>query len=432
MDSMVLRPAEGVDESSTQVAAIPWLRRADIGWWRGLAQTTRQALFHPSELMRGDRHPDEGGTCWNFAAWILLLTAFVSLGVFFIFQLVFVTAFVGIGGGLGLQVFGMFAAYLLMAIVGVLISLVGIYIWGLVVHGMLRMTGPVRHPMSGTMRALCYSTGAHTASAIPCLGWYFGWIWWLVSAVSMVRETHRISGGRAAFAVLTMPLMTFIAVAGAYAWFISMAMSGAGMAFAPGPGGLYGPAAYPGNSETMAMVNAYLGYAQAEGALPEHPLQLLLDDYVYSMDFVASDTTTEAQIVWPTLKLADLDHMTNAGRTKKIQAFVEELPENAIAHRVGDYVFTCPGIDPTTLSPDVWLVIQSPLPASGAAATGGPAMVHVGLADGSVVGIPSQSFQNSLQGQFTVRQNNNLPLLPKIESITHARPALSDKDDVED
>ena len=245
------------------------------------------------------------------------------------------------------------------------------------------------------------------------------------------------SGGRAAFAVLTLPLATITVVVGLYAWFIATVLSTAGAGFAPGGGMMFGGTTFAHN-ETHAMVSTYLDYSREHGALPAHPLQLLLDDRAYSTEFVSSDSmTTTDQIIWPTLEMTDLDHMTESGRESRIAAFVEQLPEDAIAYRVGDYVFTCPGIDPSTLTPDVWLVIQSPMPATGPAPTGFPQsgfplMVHVGLADGSVLAIPKQTFQNSLQGQFTVRKNNNLPLLPKLESITHAQPALRDAADVED
>src|SRR6185503_14359479 len=56
---------------------------------------------------------------------------------------------------------------------------------------------------------------ANVLVAVPCLGIHFSaisWVWPAVSAILMLRQAQRVSGGRACFAVLTPPL--FLAVAG--------------------------------------------------------------------------------------------------------------------------------------------------------------------------------------------------------------------------
>lgn len=426
MESMVLRPAMGVDEAQTVVGLIPWLERKEIGWWRGLYRTIRMSLFRPSALMKGAVGIEERRDSWDFAAWSLLITVLVCTGSLFVFPSVAMFAFSPGGTPGAAELIYMFAGFCFFSIVLVLLGLLCILVWGLCTQFILRLSMNEVQPISRTYRALCYSAGANVASIVPCLGWYVGWIWWVVSAVLMVRETHRTTSGRAAFAVITPPAIVAFAGIALYAIAIATVISRAG-SFAittSGPAGFGVPSFAKG--ETQVLLRASLDYSDERGALPKHPVELLKDHRVDATAFVSSETMTSAiQIRWPGLRLMDLEDMADAARDRKIQSFVDKLPPSAYAHRAGDFVFTCPGVDPATLSPDVWLVIFSPQPGPGQPTQTWSGMTYVGRADGSVVSMPTVSFQNSLQGQQTVRKKNGLPPLPKLSSITHAQPAVA-------
>ncbi|MCA9255185.1 MAG: hypothetical protein KDA33_06080 [Phycisphaerales bacterium] len=438
MESMVLRPAEGIDETQTEVGEIPWLKRRENGWWRSFFRTIRMAMIEPSTVMRRAIPADEGRAYWNFSAWSLTLTcsgAFIPLMIFQGIMIYFLAASApGRAGGVsGSIIAGILIGGLVGLAIVVLILLLGVLLWGLVTQMILRMTHREVAPIQRTYRALCYSSGAMTSSIVPCVGIYFGWIWWVVSAILMIKQTHRTTGARATLAVLSPPLMSLMTVGGLYAYFVYTVMSGMGPAMmAPAGPGPFGIATYA-HSETQSLVIACLDYAALNGALPKHPVELIQDDLVVESAFVSSETlTTIDQIRWNRLRLSDLMDLALEVKAKKIEAFVASLPQGAYAHRAGDFIFTCPGADPTTLSPDVWLVIFSPMPMPGQAANPFQRTIYVGCADGSVVAIPTGSFQNSLQGQQAVRKRNNLPPLPKLTSITHANPAVStgaDKDD---
>ncbi|MCA9254469.1 MAG: hypothetical protein KDA33_02480, partial [Phycisphaerales bacterium] len=338
---------------------------------------------------------------------------------------------VGAGGGFGAgEVIGICVGMLMVLALGVLFNLLYILIWGLCSHGVLRLGGRDHQPLASTFRALCYSAGANVSTIVPCVGWYFGWIWWTVSSVIMFRETHRISTGRAVLSVLALPVSGTLVAIVLYVAFIWSVMTMAGpMAFTAGVSG-----SFPGtgHGDTQTVLDNYLGYAADNGALPDHPVQLLLGNRMFSSEFISSETmTTVPQINWPRLKLGDLEGISGGAMTAKINAFLKRLPEGAFAHRAGDYIFTCPGIDPTTLSPDVWLVIFSPLPIGGPASAPWVTNVYVGQADGTVIVIPKASFQNALQGQMTVRKNNNLPPLPPLSSIMHNAPAVKSSEPIE-
>jgi len=178
------------------------------------------------------------------------------------------------------------------------------------------------------------------------------------------------------------------------------------------------------------LLDGYRDYAQAEGAFPLHPLLMMDDNPIGASHFVASDTSSLVDDVkWRTLRLSALQIMSPQARRKQIDAFVAGLPEGAIAHRAGDFVFTCPGVDPAALTADVWLVIYSPMPEVRQTHNPFAASVYVGQADGTVIVIPKATFQNSLRAQRATRRRNNLPPLPDLSSITHNRPAVADAGD---
>lgn len=425
MESMVLRPAAGVDEERTQVGDIPWLKRREIGWWRGLYRTIRMSLFRPTALMKGAVGVEERNASWNFAAWTQLITMAIWIGCIFAFQMLMFAIIPGAGIGAA-ELIGILIGFTTMLAVMVLAVLVGILIWGLSIQLVLRLTTAEIQPISRTYRALCYSAGANVASIVPCIGYYVGWIWWVVSAVFMIRETHRISSGRSALAVIALPVVSIVSLVTLWAVFVIpffMRMSTMAMT-ASGPAGFGIPGLV--QEETQILLDASLDFSFEHGALPKHPVELRREDRLLGAHFVSSETmTTTPQVQWQGLKLSDLEGLTNRAVDKRIQAFVDKLPEGAIAHRAGDFIFTCPDADPSTLTPDVWLVIFSPSPAPGPPTQTWSGMTCVGRADGQVISIPTVSFLNSLQGQQTVRKKNGLPPLPLPSSITHAQPVVT-------
>ena len=415
MDDMVLRPAAGVDEAAVETGGVPWTQRKKVGRWRGFTRTIGMSMTRPGELIRGAPRADEGGTYWAFAAWALFVTFLATLGVMALFQGLMVLAFSG-QGGIGTTISILFGFGVAIA-AGVLASLLFILLWGLTVQGVLRLTRGEHQPIRFTYRALCYSAGANVASAVPCVGWYLGWIWWVISAVIMVKQTHRISGGRAALAALALPSVCVLAVIGLYAalvvWGLSMFNSGAYLA--------------PG-AETQRMLDASLYYAQAHGALPDHPLRLVEDGRVWPHEFTSFHTDTYVMhIAWPGLKLADLEVMDATAQGVAIRSWAAGLRPDAVAHRAGDFVFTCPGVDPGTLAPDVWLVIFSPMPEI--AQSSAPA-VCVGLADGNFREIPRSAYAAEFAAQTALRAAGNLPPLPDPTQIAHAAPPVASRSPV--
>ncbi len=415
MDEMVIRPAEGVEEEDTQVERMPWLDRGKRGPVRAWWSTVWMAMTGPGRLIRLMPRDAPDGRAW----WFALITSGLALvggaGVFVILP-VFFSAFSS-GGSSGLTRISRGCATLGIGFLGFTVgTLIVIALWGLLAHGVLRLTGRTRGTLGHTFQALCYSSGANALAAVPCLGVYL-WVvslpWWTVSAILMLRETHKVGGGRATVAVLPGPVLGFMGIA----TLIYFAATSAGAPFA-GIGGA--------TAETQAVTDALLSYAENNGSFPRHAVELIADDELVSADFVASDTATyEDDVPVGGTHLGRLTFLSDDALKKTVQTAVDALPDTTIAHRLGDFVFTCHGIDPAKVPPGLWLVVYSPDPDQDTG-RGPPPFVVVGQGAGTTFTcLGTAALKTQLAVQNRLRAQYNLPPLPDPSTVTHAQPAMA-------
>jgi hypothetical protein len=118
-----------------------------------------------------------------------------------------------------------------MAIAGVggfLAAIVGLLIFGAIVHGVLRIGGPTRGGIGRTIAAVGFGTGPTILTAVPLLGLYclgtVGSLWAIVSTILVVSGAQAVSGLRATLAVLS-PVAILIA---AYVGFFVIIIVGQG------------------------------------------------------------------------------------------------------------------------------------------------------------------------------------------------------------
>ncbi len=435
MDEMVLRPAPGVKERDTKPIRMPWRERRDIGFWRGWIRTVGLALVHPRRLMRrpistfSDQNDGHSGVYsgvhsgvhsggWGF----FLFSTFLIYSVGMVPLLVFPFAALmraGPGGAVGMLgiVFGM-ALWLVGIWIGVVIAA---FLWGLIAHGIVLMTGKNAGGMGQTWQAICYSSGANVVTAVPCLGFYFGWIWWVISAVGAVKEVQRVSWGRAVPAVIVPPLLVVMGLVVMLSYGVTRATQSmraaqqrAMVATVQGP--------------TQQVVDALLSYAEEVGEWPRHGIEIGGKTDDGAITFMLGMTMTMPEDV-PVGSGTAMDYIATEEDRARLLAEAE-LPEGVIAHRLGDFVFTYHGIplpdDQEVESPDVrlWLVIAWPNPDVNQGSFTQWQTPHVGLVDGTVQAIPMANFNAMLRNQNVIRNENGLPLLPHPRTVTHKRPAV--------
>jgi len=209
MNDMILLPAPGIEEQWTTIDVIPWLKRNERGLFRAWFSTVGLALINPGQLLRRTPPDSPLTAAWWFAV-------FTAAGTYACAVVPLALLGLGIGAARASQAAPILLSFGILVLLPLAVTLGLLAVWGLVAHGLLRASGRCVGPLGRTYQALCYSSGANLASGVPCLGIYLGWIWWLVSAVLAVKEAHRVSGRRAAFAVLLLPVLLLIIFASLY------------------------------------------------------------------------------------------------------------------------------------------------------------------------------------------------------------------------
>ncbi|MDM8006614.1 MAG: hypothetical protein QUV05_10780 [Phycisphaerae bacterium] len=422
MDEMVLFPTEGVEEKQTKIETVPWIERAERGRVRAWLSTVGMALIRPGRLM--DMLPEENATgqAIIFGVVTTLLVIIVGLAPFFAFPLLFMSfGLGGVGGWTGLlSILFMMGSLLMMIALAIAIM----FLWGLIIHGLLRITGVTAGGLDRTYQAVFYGTGANVGTAVPCMGPYVGWIWCMISTAIMLKCRQRVSGLRATFAVVALPLSLIGLIIGFYVWFFVSVLSTVG-ATTPAPGFPF-PTTQPAAQAASPVPNAILMYAgDHDGAGPDHAAELVARGYLQASDLMTPESQTKAdQIVIGETTLAGLQSLRREPARKQAEAAAAKLPPNTVAHRLGDWVFTYHGI---TLNPPpdgrIWLVVQCLDPDANAGASSSEVIAF--CADGRMVVLPDSALAAGLRDQNSLRQSLGLPGLPDPRQVTHGRPAAT-------
>lgn len=405
MDEMILLPATGLHEEQTRVSRMPWLDWRNRGLVRAWLATVGAALTTPGRLMRLLPADAPMWPARGFALLTLFVTATVAVGPFMIFPLV-VSPLSG-----AVQI--LLGTVIALLIAFGLLSLTTL-VWGLVTHGLLRLTGRTAGNSGRTMQAIYYSTGANILTAIPCLGVYLGWIWWMVSAVLMVREAQRVHGGRAALAVVLPPLLALSGLVGGYVYLF--------VAVLRAPSTAASPIFVARQVQTATVLHAVLDYAARHtGQGPLHASELVASGRLPAGHFALSKSATSTAAVPVSGTTLDaLEALPYEEAQAVVAAAAAALPEGTVAHRVGDFVFVYHGADISAAAGGIWVVVAAP----DALADPASQALFAGHADGSITRIDPGGLAAALTEQNALRAESGLPPLSDPTTVTHERPAV--------
>lgn len=403
MDEMVLRPAEGANESDTIGTSVPWIEPSN-GRFKAWFAMIGRSMTAPGDLGRGITSASSVGTAWVYAAITWLVISFFGVGV----PLLAIGVLQLLDGRTG-EAAGMVAAALGSTIGITGLVLFSLLIWGATIQGLLRITGGCTHGMGRTYQVLCYSSGPNVLVAVPCIGpycaGYVGSIWQVVSATIMLCPAQNVSGARAALATLTFPVVATLLGFTGYMGLIFMSFTNSRLVGM----GLTGDA--------NAAVKAY---ATSNGVYPTSGLQLLQLDLVTPGDFVAANSETLiSDIPIGTESLQEVMFLGTNDRNAAIDAALAREPANVIASRVGDLVFTCGGLDPGVRG--LWVVVTCSDPATNSDQA---EPVVVGLSDGTTITLSADDFVANLAEQNERRAAAGAPPLPDPRTIRHDAPAV--------
>jgi hypothetical protein len=245
-------------------------------------------------------------------------------------------------------------------------------------------------------------------------------VWTAVSAILMIRQSQKVSGLRASFAVLTPPLL----IIGALVTWIVFAMIPSMQQSV-----VQARAAVAAQQQLQAkgIVNSHaqevLTALKARAAdPPRHAARLVADGDVASPQFVLSDFGDPGSVPIGRLNLRSLESSPRSLRQQEIKR-LEMAMGSAPVHRLGDFVFTYQSIDMAADPPYLWLFV--------AEVAGGPAdsaktdLWIVGLNSGNLYPVAPADLQTELKGQNAVRRARGLPAIPHPSTVKHVIPPPS-------
>jgi len=438
MNQMVVSPAEGVDEKEARSDHMPWLERREGRLIKSWFATIKWAMLEPHRLIRATPVDIPFGRAWIFA---LITTAlFLSIGLY-IPVLVFGAAVSFGPGQSGLS--GMwFSIGGVSALIGVIVA-IGLYllVWAGVAHLFLKMTGKTAHTFRRTCHAIFYSSPAGVILLIPLCNMLFGLVWWIASAAIMIKESQKVHGARAAFAVFAWPFVSVYliqVITGLQSLlFMSMLMS-----FAMGGlgGGIGGPR-FGGGMQvspiTSTVARSVLASANSSSGIgPTHALELTLSNNriitTWGSKFCEPATqTTPADIPVGDGTLADFISSSLSSQLGSLKDVIDALPSNVVAHRFGDYVFTYHGTAINTFDTQLWIVVMIPDPDANSPPNPSDP-IYLATADYSVAQTTFGQLQAMIKIQNQHRATLGLPPLPDLTMVTHSNPAVANFQDSSD
>lgn len=402
MDTMVLHPADGLDERRTRAEVNPWLDE-QARLHKRLLGTMLRGPCSPRWLMRSTPVDSPPEQAWGFAGALHLAFAAILVG-----PVLLLSAFVNLG---------MMGAFAGLFVGGVIALTIFAGLWVLVAHGLLRLTGPTEGGLGRTAHALCYTCGPNVVVLIPCLNFYFGWIGtlcWIIAAGIALASAQQVSGVRAAIAVAVLPLVVVASAVGVTALSITRSISAANVAT------MYGT--------STAGVEAFwepLRAAADLGAWPAHAAEMLDDRRISSFSFIhmQSSTKAESDVFIGRVPLAAWGSLTPEGQESALAEAAATIGPDVVAHRFGDMVFTYHGIDSSDPPPGLWLVVEAWDPRI----TGQPYQGSVTMlqGDGASVICPRPALGAALESQNELRATFGLAPLPDPFSVRQGRPARS-------
>jgi hypothetical protein len=179
-------------------AGPPWESRTSGADIQAMLETIKGVLFAPIETFRAMRR--DGGIGGPLLFAVILGTIggwFAILWNAFFQSLGFLSE--GIGDEEILGMFGLIVIAFLMPI----FVLIGTFIGAAITHLCLFLVGGAKRDFETTFRVLCYVSGSTSLfEIVPICGGVVGGIWYIVALILGLRETHEITTGRAAVAVL--------------------------------------------------------------------------------------------------------------------------------------------------------------------------------------------------------------------------------------
>lgn len=183
----------------------PWDRRAQIGFLNALIETTKEVLTQPAAFFRGMSVTGGIGGPLLYAVIVGLVGLIASAIYSSVFRGVLSDSIARMGGGTDLARLAPFlqgGSLVATVLLGPVIIAMRVFIGSGLIHLALLAMGAAQRGYEATFRVTAYSHAPSIFSIIPVCGGLVEAVYTLVLLIIGVSESHAISRGKAAVAVL--------------------------------------------------------------------------------------------------------------------------------------------------------------------------------------------------------------------------------------
>lgn len=199
-------PAEAEAPSES---AVPWERKDGPGFWPSFFQTISGVLFSGKSFFSPDFHP-AGKGLRDPLAFGVLTGVLGSMAAFFWQTLLMLAGISSLGGlFIGQLTYGLI--FVILVLVIPVIVFLGLFIYGAILHLLMKITGAGKRRFEATFRVVAYSQSAQLLAFVPFVGGWIAWIWQLVVQIVGLRTIHETTYGRVILGFL-IPVMLCIIV----------------------------------------------------------------------------------------------------------------------------------------------------------------------------------------------------------------------------
>ncbi|NIS69724.1 MAG: hypothetical protein GTO12_12470 [Proteobacteria bacterium] len=204
-----LPPQEAISPKAEDVSPESyclWEDMENVGFLKAYFGTIGEVLFYPSKFF--SRIPVDQGLIRPL---VFALVMGVLGGMFGLLYQFLLMQFVG--AMFEYQEFADFRVPIMIgSAIGLpIITIIGVFIFAGVLHVCLMIVRGNQKGFEATFRVIAYAMSTEIFAVIPFLGGLIGTVYSLVIWILGTRETHRISTGKAAFAVL-LPILAIFAL----------------------------------------------------------------------------------------------------------------------------------------------------------------------------------------------------------------------------
>jgi hypothetical protein len=185
---------------------VAWEDREKLGTFRAFTKTLKTLLLSPDRFFL--RMPASGGYGAPIAfAWISWALSSVVTAAAYGVLVGGIFAIMPLPEGDAAPVGQVMAGFLLGSVAAVLVGIIPmLFLWSLLLHVMTKIFGG-EGSFEATFRCHAYSSGVFALGVIPFVGLSVAQFYWVVLQIFAVKNAHRMSTGRAAAAVLILPVL---------------------------------------------------------------------------------------------------------------------------------------------------------------------------------------------------------------------------------